>query len=137
MPFPQDEFAKDFEASQWQLATDCLKHAVIEEVICPVANRPDAYHETGIRTVDESDILLAVWDGKPAQGKGGTGDVVAYARELKKPIIWIHTETHEIIRERFDESDYQDSILGQLIAQPQGLGILSRGRTVSSPKRPA
>ena len=31
--------------------------------------------------VDKADELYAVWDGKPAQSYGGTGDVVAYARE--------------------------------------------------------
>jgi hypothetical protein len=35
------------------------------------------------------DLLLAVWDGKPAGGLGGTADVVAYARTLGKPVVVI------------------------------------------------
>ena len=40
--------------------------------------------------VDAADELFAVWDGQPARGHGGTGDVVAYARERGKPVhvIW-------------------------------------------------
>jgi hypothetical protein len=34
--------------------------------------------------------LLAVWDGKPARGHGGTADVVAAAREQGRTVrvIW-------------------------------------------------
>lgn len=40
--------------------------------------------------VDDVDELYAVWDGKPARGYGGTGDVVAHARERGIPVhvIW-------------------------------------------------
>lgn len=50
----------------------------------------DAYLAAGRRVVDLCDVLVAVWDGLPAQGKGGTADVVAYARSVGKPVtvIW-------------------------------------------------
>ncbi|EFL39036.1 conserved hypothetical protein [Streptomyces griseoflavus Tu4000] len=37
-----------------------------------------------------SDTLLAVWDGKPARGLGGTADVVAYAERNGTPVrvLW-------------------------------------------------
>lgn len=40
--------------------------------------------------VGMADRLLAVWDGKPARGFGGTADVVAYARRVGVPVdvIW-------------------------------------------------
>ncbi|MCK9893139.1 hypothetical protein MXD60_00775 [Frankia sp. AgB32] len=40
--------------------------------------------------VDASDQILAVWDGLPARGFGGTADVVDYARRRSRPvqIIW-------------------------------------------------
>ncbi len=40
--------------------------------------------------VDASDRILAVWDGLPARGFGGTADVVDYARRRSCPvqIIW-------------------------------------------------
>jgi hypothetical protein len=50
----------------------------------------DAFWEAGKRVVGMSDILIAVWDGKPG-GKGGTADVVAYAESISKPVtvVWI------------------------------------------------
>jgi hypothetical protein len=38
----------------------------------------------------QADELLAIWDGKPARGYGGTADVVACARESGIPVqvIW-------------------------------------------------
>ncbi|MFF3871535.1 hypothetical protein [Streptomyces sp. NPDC001978] len=40
--------------------------------------------------VDQADELLAVWDGQPARGFGGTADAVAYAHRQGVPvrIIW-------------------------------------------------
>ncbi|SNQ49888.1 conserved hypothetical protein [Frankia canadensis] len=40
--------------------------------------------------VDSSDRIIAVWDGLPARGYGGTADVVDYARLRGRPvqIIW-------------------------------------------------
>lgn len=50
----------------------------------------DAYLAAGQRVVDVCDLLVAVWDGLPAQGKGGTADVVSYARSMGKPVdvVW-------------------------------------------------
>jgi hypothetical protein len=39
-----------------------------------------AYWAAGQHIVNMADILLAVWDGKPSGGLGGTADVVAYAQ---------------------------------------------------------
>ncbi len=40
--------------------------------------------------IEQADALLAVWDGKPARGYGGTADVVEAARERGVPVavIW-------------------------------------------------
>ena len=40
--------------------------------------------------LDRADRLIAVWDGKPARGYGGTADVGALARDLDIPVtvIW-------------------------------------------------
>ncbi|MFE3505400.1 hypothetical protein [Kitasatospora sp. NPDC059160] len=40
--------------------------------------------------VQQVDKLLAVWDGLPARGYGGTADVVAYARQRGVPVevLW-------------------------------------------------
>jgi hypothetical protein len=49
-----------------------------------------AHMDGGKVVVDRAHVLVAVWDGKPARGLGGTADVVAYARERGVPVevIW-------------------------------------------------
>lgn len=49
-----------------------------------------AYLAAGQRVVDLCDVLVAVWDGLPAQGKGGTADIVTYARSVGTPVnvVW-------------------------------------------------
>jgi len=50
----------------------------------------DAYLTAGHHVADNCDILLAVWDGQEAAGKGGTADIVSYARDQGRDtrIIW-------------------------------------------------
>jgi hypothetical protein len=33
-----------------------------------------------------AEVLIAVWDGLPARGLGGTADVVAYAKQCGRPV---------------------------------------------------
>jgi hypothetical protein len=49
-----------------------------------------AHMDGGRAVVDRSSVLVAVWDGQPARGLGGTADVVAYARQRGVPVevIW-------------------------------------------------
>jgi hypothetical protein len=49
-----------------------------------------SYLAAGRRVVDLSGLLLAVWDGKPAAGPGGTGDIIAYAESRNKRIVHIN-----------------------------------------------
>ena len=45
----------------------------------------------------QSDIIIAVWDGNDAKGKGGTGQIVAEAMLDEIPVVWIEAHTpHEI-----------------------------------------
>ncbi|MFE6049363.1 hypothetical protein ACFQ6N_01240 [Kitasatospora sp. NPDC056446] len=51
----------------------------------------NAAHMAGSEAVvGMADVVLAVWDGLPARGYGGTADVVAYARRCGVPVrvLW-------------------------------------------------
>lgn len=48
-----------------------------------------AYLVAGQWVVDQAEYVMAVWDGRPAAGKGGTGDVVAYAQEKGRAVLRI------------------------------------------------
>lgn len=51
---------------------------------------PGPYRDAGLRMLDRADRLVAVWDGKPARGRGGTAEIVAHARErgIAVHVVW-------------------------------------------------
>lgn len=51
-----------------------------------------AYLAAGQRIVELSEHLVAVWDGLPARGKGGTADIVAYARTRGRTVLVLWPE---------------------------------------------
>jgi hypothetical protein len=48
-----------------------------------------AFYAAGQRVVDCCQRLIAIWDGQPARGFGGTADVVNYARGRGKAVVVI------------------------------------------------
>ena len=48
----------------------------------------EAFFAAGRWIVAHCDLLIAVWNGLPARGLGGTADVVAVARAERRP--WMH-----------------------------------------------
>jgi hypothetical protein len=49
----------------------------------------EAFLAAGRRVADLCDVLVAVWDGQPARGVGGTADVVAYAESAGRDIVLV------------------------------------------------
>ena len=52
----------------------------------------DAYVMAGRATIAHSDVIIAVWDGLPPRGRGGTGEVVSLAHERGTPIVHVPVE---------------------------------------------
>lgn len=67
-----------------------LARSVLVHELPHQASTSDAHMAAGRHLVDLCDQLVAVWDGEPARGPGGTADVVAYARSLSRPVrvLW-------------------------------------------------
>jgi hypothetical protein len=52
----------------------------------------NAHMAASLRMLDSVSELIAVWDGKPARGYGGTADVVAAARQRGMGVIVVWPE---------------------------------------------
>lgn len=91
LPLPQSEYLKDFQdqASKGDFL-DLLRRAKPVVELPPRPNRSDCYYAAGIFVLDHCSVLLSVWDGKPPQGKGGTGAIVAEAHARGIPVAWVH-----------------------------------------------
>ena len=58
----------------------------------------DSYVMTGRATVAHSDMLIAVWDGLPPRGRGGTGEVVQYALTHGTAVIHVPLDPQQDVR---------------------------------------
>jgi hypothetical protein len=128
LPLPPAEFRKDFSFEEWKRVETLLPEAKHVRVISETGSRDDAYLDAGMEVVHECDVLLAVWDGQPPRGKGGTADVVAYARELNKPILIIDTVTGGLHREQFKAhalDDHDLDFFNRLPATPADAQVIA------------
>jgi hypothetical protein len=95
---PFAEYEKTFaETEARDLFHTFLSSASRVEVLVKTGSNEEAYFRAGKRVVDLSEVVLAIWDGKPAAGLGGTADVVRYARDKQTGLIHLNPETHESI----------------------------------------
>lgn len=58
----------------------------------------DVYLAAGHWIVDHTDLMILVWNGYPAGGKGGTADIASYARLVRCPFIHINPRLHSVKR---------------------------------------
>ncbi|GAA3342918.1 hypothetical protein GCM10020358_39680 [Amorphoplanes nipponensis] len=67
-----------------------LRRARALEQLPFAAPSEEAFMAAGVRVIDRCDLLVAVWDGRPAAGLGGTGDVVRRAHAVGRPVqvVW-------------------------------------------------
>lgn len=94
LPLLPEDFQADFSGAESRQEFLRLVN-LADEVILPTAcadSREEAYWTAGKYILEQSTVLIALWDGKSAQGKGGTGDMVASARERGLPMAWVHCD---------------------------------------------
>jgi len=94
LPFSKEQYRQDFSAADG-LEFDALlarAHAVAEldGARCDALSEERAYLQAGIVTVDQSDLVIAIWDGEEARGVAGTAVIKQAALEAGKPVIWIN-----------------------------------------------
>jgi len=63
-----------------------------EEIIRMKFSSPteEAFYAAGKEVVNRSEMMFAIWNGKKAQGLGGTADIVEFAKAQRKKIIHIN-----------------------------------------------
>jgi hypothetical protein len=101
MPFAQSEFEADFSLPQ-SAAPDALAHfrdlldearqgagLTTFELDGSSERRAEAYEAAGRVVLNQSDLLVVVWDGGGAGGVGGTLDTLRAAIDFNVPAIWI------------------------------------------------
>ena len=67
-----------------------LAKATSVEIMQTDGTDEDKYLAAGKRVVGLADLVIAMWDGKVAKGKGGTADIVAYAIQRGTRLIHVN-----------------------------------------------
>jgi hypothetical protein len=86
---PFEDIERTFSPEDLPAYHSLLKSAKVE-ILNTHGTDEDRYLAAGQRVVELSELMLAVWNGKPAKGKGGTADVVAFAILRGVPVIHIN-----------------------------------------------
>lgn len=97
LPLATEDYETDFVDLASRQEFNDLLAAADESRVIPVhpdddASREAAYERAGLAVLDGSDLLLALWDGAPGRGRGGTAELVAEARRQGRAVQVIAVE---------------------------------------------
>ncbi|MES2903149.1 MAG: hypothetical protein V4696_03100 [Pseudomonadota bacterium] len=91
LPFARATYIRDFEGHEAQARFISL----VDQADCVLElpgdpdDDADAYMAVGRATIAHCDVLIAIWDGKPPRGRGGTAEVVHMAVAQGTPVVHI------------------------------------------------
>jgi hypothetical protein len=95
LPLPREDYLNDFKNSRSKEEFIHLLGKAERVIELPYKNnRDEAYLAAGRYIIENCDVLLAIWDGKPSRDRAGTGPIVALARERSLSLVWIHACNH-------------------------------------------
>ena len=91
LPMPTAKYEKTFADRATTAVYRALlaEASVVTQLPGSLTDPEAAFDAVGQAMVDTSDVLIAIWDGKPSAGVGGTADIIAYAVARLRPVLWI------------------------------------------------
>jgi hypothetical protein len=94
LPFARDYYRTTLADDEARRRYDALlaRASRVLELPGEQGAEPEGYAMAGRATVAHCDILVAVWDGLKARGRGGTGEVVEFAVSRGTPVAHIPPE---------------------------------------------
>ena len=92
LPFLASEYCHDFEdaASRDEFHNLLAKASTVFQIEGSRAREDESYERVGRMVVEQSDVLIAIWDGEPAAGRGGTTQIVEEALAQHTPVVWLN-----------------------------------------------
>jgi hypothetical protein len=90
LPFSREQYRHDFAPEEWRRSEALLNRARSVATLAEYKTGDEtAYELAGRMVLSQSDILIAIWDGEAARGRGGTTHIIADAVALHQPVIHI------------------------------------------------
>jgi hypothetical protein len=85
---PFSDYAERFETAAGRSAYEELLARASKVTTLPRTKSDEhGYLAAGQAIAASCDVLLAVWNGRPSNGLGGTADIVQFALQNRRPII--------------------------------------------------
>jgi len=93
LPFTQADYESDFRPTipAFRELLARAAHKLELDGARGDAENP-SYEAVGRYVVRNADLLIAIWDGRPAEGRGGTGDIVRFAIRVGVPVWWLPSD---------------------------------------------
>jgi hypothetical protein len=133
LPFPREEYEKDFKSEdssfheQLGQATAVLEMDGSRNTTSSPDLENESYEAVGRIVLNQSDVIIAIWDGDEGE-KGGTGQMVTEGERLGIPIIWIESNAPHTINVKLPNekrktpwqtsSQFVSERIGKLLAPP-------------------
>ena len=107
LPFAAEEYEKDFSDSVADFRQLLSKARVLtlDGLRDGGVAQTESYESAGRFLARNCDLLMAIWDGEPARGRGGTAEIVRYAVGIGVPVWWIDLNGEagaKLLRNAFD-----------------------------------
>ncbi len=122
LPFDADEYSRDFasEGSREEFFALLARASAVFEADGRRDEEEAAYENVGRMVIEQSDFLIAVWDGKPAAGRGGTTQMIDEAIAQNVPVVWLHAaeamEPHILVTDANGQrKQYPLKMLGEVL----------------------
>ena len=132
LPMPATEYKRDFAPGDTEferLRSVAAENGAVTELYLAAIHtkeeRDASYAHVGSYIRRHSDILIAIWDGQPARGTGGTANVIVEAIEMGLPVIHIQSDRPETVTilKGESKSQYAPDLLASFVtafAFPRG-----------------
>jgi hypothetical protein len=100
LPFERSYYRSTLanDAARERLDSFLKRSACVLELPGEKGNETEGYAMVGRATIAHSDLLIAVWDGLEARGRGGTAEVVEQAIARGTPVVHIATDVARPVR---------------------------------------
>jgi hypothetical protein len=105
LPLTKEDYLEDFETAESRAEFEDLFKKARRPITLKESNlkgqysggdpkeaRRQAYEDVGRYVVDKCDVLIALWDGQNSRGKGGTAEIIEYAKNKQRPVITVSTK---------------------------------------------
>lgn len=126
LPFDRDRYRAGMADDASRTRFDALLSKATCSLELPGNGGEDleAYVMAGRATIAHSDVIIAVWDGLPPRGRGGTGEVVSLAHERGTPIVHVPVETSGDVMIRW--TAFEPNVVTQ-VDDPANLRMFDQG----------